>query len=191
MADELYLSCWPRGFTEANMLRHWEKVLSRFPFSRLGQRPSTLRIHAVDFTQPVLMEDVFAAPLDPNLVMDRAREYKGGDCLYRLESWWDLLQTSDGKDWTLQPAPVALCCFGPGFENEEGDPIRLELGQDVLFLPDPEQGPPPRVARANVQSLMRLVHDLDDSLPMVKRQLWLDSGANFAARLEELLAAHE
>jgi len=191
MADELYLSCWLRGFTEHNMLRHWERLLLRFPFSRLAERPSTLYIHAIDYTQPTIAEEVFPAPLDPAVVLTAAREHLNGDCLFRLETWWDLLQVDPSlveKEWKLRPAPVALSCFGPAFENELGDQLRIEFGLDSHYLPQTELPNALRIARSNLQGVMRLVHDLDDTLPLVKRQLWLESGDNFAERLEEVLA---
>ncbi len=165
MADELYLSCWLRGFTEHNMLRHWERLLLRFPFSRLAERPSTLYIHAIDYTQPTIAEEVFPAPLDPAVVLTAAREHLNGDCLFRLETWWDLLQVDPSlveKEWKLRPAPVALSCFGPAFENELGDQLRIEFGLDSHYLPQTELPNALRIARSNLQGVMRLAHDLDD-----------------------------
>ena len=54
MADRLYLSLWVRGFTEHNMLRHWERLLRRFPFSRL-QPGAGLRVHGVALTEPPIL----------------------------------------------------------------------------------------------------------------------------------------
>jgi hypothetical protein len=38
MADQLYLSYKLRNFSAQNMLRHYEKLLRIFPFSRLAGR---------------------------------------------------------------------------------------------------------------------------------------------------------
>jgi len=43
MSDRLYLSCWVRGYSDFTMLRHYAKLLETFPFSKLSQRPQTLR----------------------------------------------------------------------------------------------------------------------------------------------------
>jgi hypothetical protein len=43
------------------------------------------------------------------------------------------------------------------------------------------------MVRANIQSLLRLVHDMDDRLKVERRQLWSESGVNFAERLETTL----
>ena len=56
MADQLFLSYRLRGFTENNMLRHYEKMLRQFPFSRLNASGSVLRVHAVSWDEPPLIE---------------------------------------------------------------------------------------------------------------------------------------
>ncbi|MCP5113820.1 MAG: hypothetical protein GY953_23555, partial [bacterium] len=46
MADRLFLSYCIRGYTEHNMLRHYERMLRAFPFSRLRPR-AELRAYAL------------------------------------------------------------------------------------------------------------------------------------------------
>ncbi len=52
MADQLYLSYTLRKYSEENMLRHYEKLLKLFPFSRLARNASTFKVIPVYFTEP-------------------------------------------------------------------------------------------------------------------------------------------
>ena len=61
MADQLYLSYWLRNFSEPTMLRHYEKLLRLFPFSRLAKQPSTFKVLAVDYSEPVVVEIPYPA----------------------------------------------------------------------------------------------------------------------------------
>jgi hypothetical protein len=45
--------------------------------------------------------------------------------------------------------------------------------------------------QSNIQSLLKLVHDLDDALPVETRRLWSESGDNFSDKLHQALAASE
>ena len=64
MADQLFLSYRLRGFTENNMLRHYEKMLRQFPFSRLNPGGVVLRVSAVSWEEPPLIELPLPDPLD-------------------------------------------------------------------------------------------------------------------------------
>ena len=43
------------------------------------------------------------------------------------------------------------------------------------------------MVRSNIRSLLHLVHTLDDALAVDRRQLWSESGVNFAERLQSAL----
>jgi hypothetical protein len=45
------------------------------------------------------------------------------------------------------------------------------------------------VIQSNIKSLLKLVHDLDDALPVETRLLWSESGENFAEKLHQALTA--
>ena len=107
MADQLYLSCWVRGFTENNMLRYFEKLLRGFPFSRLARNPSTLKITPVEFTIPPVLERPFEPPLAISEILIAAREFQNVDCCYQLDTFWDLWQY-DGSDWAVAPSRALL-----------------------------------------------------------------------------------
>jgi hypothetical protein len=190
MADQLYLSYRLRNYSEQNMLRHYDKLLTLFPFSRLARQPSTFKVLAVNYNEPVLLETPLPAPVDLDQLRTAARDFQSADCAYRLETCWDLWQF-DG-DWKLSPARVALCCFGPEFEREDDTDLGIEFGIDAHFLPQPEHPDSLRMVQSNIKSLLKLVHDLDDALPVETRRLWSESGENFSEKLQQsLLAAAE
>jgi hypothetical protein len=43
--------------------------------------------------------------------------------------------------------------------------------------------------QSNITSLLKLVHDLDDALPVDTRRLWSESGENFSDKLHQALSA--
>lgn len=185
MADQLYLSYRLRNFTEQNMLRHYEKLLRSFPFSRLARQVSTFKVLAVDYTQPAVFEMAFPPPVPLDQILAAAKDFQNADCSYRLETWWDLWQRD--HDWKLTPTGVALCCFGPEFEKEEDSNLIVEFGIDAHFLPQPEIPESLRFVQSNIKSLLKLVHDLDDALPVENRKLWSESGENFSDKLHQAL----
>ena len=187
MADQIYLSCWMRGFSAMNMLRHFEKLLGVFPLSRLARNPFTLKITAVNFTEPALIEVPFEQPLQISAVIAAAKDFQNADCCYQFDAAWDLWDY-DGAEWKVGPARASLFCFGPDFDNEDGENLRIELGVDALFLPHPELPGSARMTESNIRSLLRLAHDIDDKLQVERRQLWTESGENFAERLQQALS---
>ena len=176
MSDRFYLSCWLRGFTGHNMLRHFEKMLGVFPFSKLAARGPVLRIYAIEYVEPAQLEREFMPGADPKEMMDAAREFAHDDCAFEIDTAWDLWQF-DG-DWKLAPAAVTITCFGPEFENESGDRLRLDFGNDARFLPHPEIEGGPRMAQSNLKSLITLVHEIERVLPVERRQIWSESGVS-------------
>ena len=185
MADLLYLSYWLRGFGEANMLRHFEKALRVFPLSALAPGISTLRFYAFEYAEPPMFERFFDRPPALETVLTAAREFRNADCAYLAGGYWDLWQFENS--WKLAPAPVTLGCYGPLYQNDHGDQLRLELGPDLHFLPQPEYPASVDKIRSNIQGILRLARDLDGVLPVEKRQLWSESGESFAGRFEEAL----
>jgi hypothetical protein len=183
--DRLYLSCWVRGFTETNALRHFGKMLERFPFSKLAKRGPVLRVYAIAYSEPPLLEREFLPDAEPAVILEAAREFMQPDCACEIDAFWDLWQYEG--EWKLLPAPVTLTCFGPSFENEHGDHLRIEFGLDALFLPMPHIEGGLRMGQSNVKSLLHLVGDLERALDLDRRQVWSESGANFAEVLKQAL----
>jgi hypothetical protein len=215
MADQLFLSYWLRNYSESTMLRNYEKLLNLFPFSILTQLPSTFKIMAVDASEPVVAEIPYSPPVPLEALLAVAKDFQNPDSSYRLETWWDLWQFD--VEWKLAPARVALCCFGPEFNQSPasnpgvlsvqpppvvvfpsakddvaiGCALEIEFGIDANFLPQPDLPDSPHMVQSNIKSLLKLVHDLDDALPVETRRLWSESGENFAEKLHQALTAAE
>ncbi len=189
MADQLYVSYWLRGFSAMSMLRHYEQALRLFPFSKLAKSDSVFRIYAIAYHEPILMEVPAAPPVNVDAVLNVARDYPASDVCYELEAAWDLWQWDN--DWKLAPSRVLISCYGPEFESGDGENLRIGFGLDEQFLPGPGAEEGMTMVKSNIQSLLRLVHDVDDKLPVERRQLWSESGENFAELLAQALAAHE
>jgi hypothetical protein len=185
VADLLYLSYWLRGFSEDNMLRRLGQALRLFPFSSASGGVTTMRIYAIEYAEPPLLETFYDVPPEIDAVMGAAAEFQSADCAYLAGGYWDLWQHDGG--WRLAPAPVLLGCYGPQFDNEVGDQLRIELGLDSHFLPAPGLPESASKAQSNIRSVLRLAHDLDRALPVKKRRLWTESGEDFSARLQLLM----
>ena len=188
MPDRLYLSCWIREFNDAGTLRQFQKMLERFPFSKLAKRGPVLRVYAIEHSEPPLLEREFLAGAEPAAIVDAAREFMQPDCACEIDASWDLWQHD--TEWKLAPAPVMLACFGAAFDNEHGDHLRIEFGPDPLFLPMPTIEGGLRMGQSNLKSLLHLVGDLERALDLEKRQVWSESGANFADMLKQALATY-
>ena len=186
MADQLYLSYRLDRFRVENMLRRYEKMLRTFPFSRLSQQASLFRIYAVDLTLPPVLERIFEPPVDPAEVANAAREFLNPDSCLELETAWDLWQWAPAGDWQLLPSRTSLICYGPDFDHDVQENMRVEFGVDANFLPQRELPNHLRMAQSNIRSLLKLTHDLDDALGG-ERRLWSESGENFAEKLQRII----
>lgn len=185
MADQLYLSYWLNNYSEQTMLRHYEKLLRLFPFSRLATQPSTFKVLAVDYSEPTVVEIPYPPPVPVDDILAVAKDFQNADACYRLESLWDLWQFD--ADWQVAPSRVAVACVGPEFGSENGEHLLIEFGLDANFLPQPELPNSLRMIQSNIKSLLKLVHDLDDALPVETRKLWSESGENFSEKLHQAL----
>ena len=65
--------------------------------------------------------------------------------------------------------------------------LEIEFGIDAHFLPQPDMPDSLRMIQSNIKSLLKLVHDLDDALPVETRRLWSESGENFSEKLHQAL----
>lgn len=187
MADQLYLSYTLRKYSQENMLRYYEKLLGLFPFSRLAKNPSTFKVIPVNCREPAVLEVPMLAPVAIDQVLGAAKDFENADSCYRLESWWDLWQF-DGE-WRLMPSRASLDCFGPEFEREDDAHLEIEFGIDAHFLPQPELPGSLVTIQSNIKSLLKLVHDLDDALPVETRRLYSESGEKFSEKLQQALEA--
>jgi hypothetical protein len=185
MSDRLYLSCWVRGFDESNMLKHYSKLLSVFPFSKLAKQTQTVRVYAVEYAEPPAGEKPFEMTAAQADLLDVANDFMAPDCACDLETWWDLWQMVDGE-WKLAPSGVTLTCLGPEFDNENSDNLRIDFGLDAKFLPQPGVEASLRMQQSNLRSLLHLSSEIEKALPLSRRQLWSESGVNFADLLAQV-----
>ena len=185
MADQLYLSYKLRGYTAQNALRHFEKLVKLFPYSKLSRGATTLRVNAVSALEPPLFEQSFDDPPNVDSMLLAAREFAAADCGFYVDTRWDLWQYD--TDWQVAPARITLSAFAPGFDSGLDEHMRIEFGVDSLFLPQPELPNFLFMSRSNVRSLLHLVHELDQNFSVEERRLWTESGENFAERLQSAL----
>ena len=167
------------------MIRNFEKMLSVFPYSKLSEVDPIFRIYAIAWSEPAILETPLPSPFDPETAVKLANEFQSPDSCYELSAMWDLWTYE--KQWKLAPARVTLVSFGPEFERDEGESLRIDFGLEDQFLPVEDAPAGLQMVRANVQSLLRLVHDIDEKLPVERKQLWSESGENFAERLQASL----
>jgi hypothetical protein len=186
--DRLYFSCRLRGTGESQMLQQFGKLLGVFPFSKLAKRGPALRIYAIQLVEPPLFEREFPVETDVDAMLDAMRDFLRADCACEIDTFWDLWQY-DG-DWKLRPAPLTLACYGPDFESEHGDHLRIEFGRDALFLPNAGVEGSLRMGQSNLKSLLHLVGDLERVLDIESRQVWSESGANFADVVRTALGSY-
>lgn len=165
------------------MPNHWESFLKAFPYSRLTKAPAVCRVRAVGFSEPPVFEDAYQQPFKPEGFAKTAREYQHDDVAYEVECDWDLMRLDN--DWRLGPVRVGLFCFGPEYDNEVGDHLRIDFGVEDLFLPHVGDDASLRTSQANLKSLLHLVSDIGKKLQLERKHLWSESGTNFAAKLEE------
>ena len=185
MSDRLYLSCWVRGFSDSNLLRHFGKMLDVFPFSKLAKNGPVLRVYAISYLEPPGFERAFDPGVAVAGMMAAARDFVQPDCCVEIEAAWDLWQHRD--DWKLWPSIVTLSCYGSAFERDHDDHLRVDFGLDSKFLPAEDVEGSLRIQQSNLRSLLYLVSEIEKALPVERRLLWSESGANFAAVLEEAL----
>jgi len=73
---------------------------------------------------------------------------------------------------------------------QRGDHLRIEFGLDALFLPIAGVDGSLRMGQSNLKSLLHLVSDLEEVLDIESRQVWSESGANFADVLRTALGSY-
>lgn len=194
VTEQLSLSIWLDLARPDARMRNFESLLRLFPFSqREGQPQTTVSVLAIDETEPPLLEHPMNAPFDVEDAILLMKEHRGDDIAYRVESYWDLWQY-DGE-WRLAPTGVALACFGPEFDRgtaatpAEQEHLRVDFGVDTTFLPQPDIAGSGRLVESNIKSLLRLVHEIENRLPVHRRLLTAESGENFGERLQRLLTS--
>lgn len=184
MADPLFLSLWLKGYHPMGLPIYLSKILEIFPYSKLAPG-GMLRVFALSFNEAPQFERWIEGDADPKEMSQLAQEFLHEDIAIQYETRWDLWQW-DG-DWALKPCTVRAECFGPEFESERGEHIRVEAGSEFLFLPNPKSDQW-RPVQSNIRSLLHLAADLENALPVERRLLWSENDENFAERLHGMLS---
>ncbi len=183
MTDRVYLSLWLRGYSQSTMLQALERALDQFPIS-IFDRSGALRVYALELVEPAIAEQHFEET-QPAEIVAAAQEFENPDCAYEVELHWDLWQREE--TWSLKPAPIRITCFGPRFPSDLGENLLVDFGFEYLYLPSEEADRNWTAIQSNIRSLLRLVSDWEEALPISKRTLWSDSGEDLATRIEEAL----
>lgn len=184
MADPLFLSLWLDGYHAMGLPVYFQKALEVFPFSKLAPG-GTLRVYPFSFQEAPQIERLIEDIIDPREVSTLAQEFLHEDVAFQLETKWDLYQW-DG-DWALKPSRILIECYGPRFETDQGEHLRVDAGSELLFLPNPKSDQW-RPVQSNIRSLLHLAADLENALPVAKRQLWSENDENFAERLQGMMS---
>jgi hypothetical protein len=175
-----------RGFNQSNMLRHFGKLLETFPFSKLAQRGPVVRVYALEFAEPPVLERAMEAEASASDLIGAAHDFAKPDCAVEVEGAWDLWRHED--EWLVRPSAVTLICLGPDFDNETGDHLRIDFGLDASFLPAAGVEGTLRMHESNLRSLLTLVGRIEKELALERRQLWSESGVNFAELLSQAVS---
>ena len=136
-----------------------------------------------------MLEREFPPEIPVSEIINAAREFMEADSACEVDTYWDLWSYENG-DWKLAPAAATLICYGADFEHDEDDHVRIEFGPDARFLPIPGVEGSLRMGQSNLRSLLHLVGELESGLDLEKRQVWSESGANFADVLRQALGQY-
>ncbi len=183
MHDPLFLSLWLKNFSPAGLPLYLKKAVSVFPQSRLLPG-GVFRIYPIAFREAPLLEEYYDGDLDPQAAASRVQEHLHTDIAVQVQLRWDIYQWTG--DWELRPSAVLLEVFGPEFESPRGEHLRLDLGPQRLYLPEPSSSQL-RPVQSNIRSILHLASDLENELVAGRRLLWTEDEENFAEKLQMLL----
>jgi len=188
--DRLYFSCWVKDHRTEPVLHQFQKMLERFPISKLAKRGPVLRVYAIQHAEPPLLEREFPPEIPIAEIINAAREFMQPDSACEIDTYWDLW-AYESNDWKLAPASATLACYGSDFERDHDDQLRIEFGPDARFLPVEGVAGSLRMGQSNLRSLLHLTGELEKGLDLERRQLWSESGANFADVVKQALGKYQ
>ncbi len=132
MANRAYVSLWTRGYSEAVMLEHFERLLSTVPLSSKRPGFTSLLIRAVNPSEtPLREQDLRGSVTGPADVVILTGEYHHADSTYEVEGYWDLWQWDAESDlWQPDPQRLLLICNGEAYD----DGAAADLGHFMVDL---------------------------------------------------------
>jgi hypothetical protein len=196
MADQLYLSLWFPNFRLASLPAALVAVLKQF--SKVGGS-SAIAIavtYPISWNESPVYQRIYADDEDEAAVPERAvaeaTELLHDDFAYEFEVEWELWSPAGQGDldpvWRLEPHRVSITGFGPEFDEgsyEQNGHIRIDLGQDSVFLQDEVELDQESAAHVqqNVQRLIDFTNQIEQNIGISSRLLWSESGENLAQKL--------
>ena len=174
------------------MLESFGKALATVPFSTTRPGVTGLVIRAVDAAQAPLEEhDLRSAPASAEGAVMLAKFHESADCCYEARAYWDIWAPGEGG-WKRGPQPLEIICNGEEYDGgtfESAGHIQIDLGFDELFANDEEGGSTEiERRRENARVLYLWLRQLKSVLPVERQMLWSETGENFEARLDAMLA---
>src|SRR5579862_4319812 len=115
MANQSYLSVWCTDFSEERMLDLFRRLLETVPYSAKMPGFSYLAIRAVSAAEsPVMEHDLRSMPLNPEGIVELAREGLNRDAGFEVRCHCDLwIYDAATEQWKREPQPAELYCNGP------------------------------------------------------------------------------
>ena len=119
MANRAYIGIWTRGYSEAVMLDHFERLLGTVPLSPKQPGFTGLVIRAMSPSEvPLLEQNLRGSVAGAAEVVALAREYRNADSTYEVEGDWDLWQRDPESGWwQRQPEQLLLICNGEAYDD--------------------------------------------------------------------------
>ena len=138
MSNQAYLGVWCKDFPEDRVPERLGAFLGTVPLSTARPGFTYLTIRAVDAAEtPVLEEDLRAAPLAPERILEIARQHLHSDSCYEVRCHWDLsiFDAATGKA-RVEPQPLEIFCHGEDYDDciwRENGHFQVDLGFEHLF----------------------------------------------------------
>jgi hypothetical protein len=152
--------------------------------------------YPISWNESPVYQRIYADDEDEAAVPERAvaeaTELLHDDFAYEFEVEWELWSPAGQGDldpvWRLEPHRVSITGFGPEFDEgsyEQNGHIRIDLGQDSVFLQDEVELDQESAAHVqqNVQRLIDFTNQIEQNIGISSRLLWSESGENLAQKL--------
>lgn len=192
MADRLYLSLWFPSFREHDMAPRTLSVLRQFPYSQSRPGVSYVGIHALGWSEPLVLDHSFKQGADVERAVQLAGEFVNPDSAWVFEVSWDLwVPEEEGEldlQWRVQPQTVRILAHGEAFEEQtykEFGHVEVEFGLDTPFLAEEldMDSDAERRVKANIKKLVDFTSAVEKNCGVSGRVLWSDSEENLAQKL--------
>lgn len=138
MPNRAYANVWIRGFSEENLLAHFERFLATVPLSATPPGFTGLLVRAVDFAEAPLDDHNFRGYMPAAAdIANLAREHLSSDVCYEVGARWDLwLRDRETASWKIEPSRLDISCYGPEFDGgayTDTGHFHVDLGFEHLF----------------------------------------------------------